>query len=68
MYTKISDLKNHERWWNMSVIQDEYSSKNFYALDVWDTGDMSHGIRIELQKEDMQKIVDMLNLAIENEN
>lgn len=64
MYTKISNLKDHKKWWDMNIIQDEYGSKDFYALDIWDTGDTSHGIRIELKKEDMQTIADMLNIAI----
>jgi len=77
MYKTIADL-NKKKGWNIRVLQwkdsDEVNSilKNqqqnnpeWYYVDFYRTDDYTRGIRIEGTKEDLQKIVDVLNVAIQ---
>ena len=59
----ISDLEN-KTGWNSRVFQGE-GNKDWYYLDFYRVRDYDHGIRIEGTKKDIQKLVDMLNIAIQ---
>jgi hypothetical protein len=75
MYKTIAELEK-KRGWTSRVLQWEDSAtvktilgtpgckEEWYYVDFYDIDDYSHGIRIEGTKEDLQKIVDMLNFAI----
>lgn len=77
MYKTISDL-GQKSGWNARVFQWEDSDEvrrmlqgpspwdhsKWYYVDFYRTDDYTRGIRIEGTKEDLQKIVDMLNAAI----
>jgi hypothetical protein len=78
MYKIISDL-GKKSGWNASVFQWEDSDElkrmlqnpqdhsKWYYVDFYRTNDYTNGIRIEGTKEDLQRIVDMLNVAINDQ-
>jgi len=75
MYKTISDL-GKKSGWNARVFQWEDSDEvrrmfpnpqnhsKWYYVDFYMTNDYTNGTRIEGTKEDLQRIVDMLNIAI----
>ena len=75
MYKTISDL-GKKSGWNAIVFQWEDSDEvgcmlpnpqdhsKWYYVDFYMTNDYTNGTRIEGTKEDLQRIVDMLNIAI----
>ena len=58
----ISQLENRTKSWDSRILQGE--DKQWYFIDIYHTNNYNHGVRIEGTKEDMQKLVDMLNIAI----
>jgi hypothetical protein len=75
MYKTISDLGKKSRWnarvfqWEDSdevkrMLQNPQDHSKWYYVDFYMTNDYTDGIRIEGTKEDLQRIVDMLNVAI----
>ena len=58
----ISQLENSTKGWDSRILQGE--DKKWYFIDIYYTNNYNHGVRIEGTKEDMQKLVDMLNIAI----
>ena len=76
MYKTISDL-GKKSGWNARVFQWEDSDEvrrigirdhsKWYYVDFYMTNDYTNGTRIEGTKEDLQRIVDMLNIAINDQ-
>ena len=78
MYKIISDL-GKKSGWNARVFQWEDSDEvrrmlpnpqdhsKWYYVDFYMTNDYTNGTRIEGTKEDLQRIVDMLNVAISHQ-
>lgn len=78
MYKIISDL-GKKSGWNARVFQWEDSDEvrsmlpnpqdhsKWYYVDFYMTNDYTNGTRIEGTKEDMQKLVDMLKIAVSHQ-
>ena len=75
MYKTISDLGKKSGWnarvfqWEDSdevrgMLQNPQDHSKWYYVDFYMTNDYTNGTRIEGTKEDLQRIVDMLNVAI----
>lgn len=65
MYKTIAEIKNSNRSWNIQILKSEYSNNEFYEIDIFDG--YSTIFRELCTKEDLQKIVYMLNVAINHQ-
>jgi hypothetical protein len=67
----IAEAENTKRWYSRVLKWEDTGvnspNKDWYSLDFWHHEDYANGIRLHVKKEDMQKLVDMLNISINHQ-